>query len=105
MKSGGETQTLTGSRAAKKGRIVTRRGKEEDTVQELKRVLQENRSPTEEERNRLLTEIDGLAEARAELEAILTAFDGLIYICSQDYTIERMNQKFIDRTGRYPLGE
>ncbi len=81
------------------------RGKDEDAVQKLKRVLQEIRLLTNEERTRLFMEIDVLVEARAQLAAILTAFDGLIYICSQDYTIEQMNQKFIARTGRYPLGE
>ena len=100
-----EPQTPSAGRASKKGRIVTRRGENENTVQELKRVLQETPSLDDEERTRLLMEIDGLVEAQAELAAILTAFDGLIYICSRDYTIERMNQKFIERTGRYPIGE
>ncbi len=41
----------------------------------------------------------------AQYEAIIEAFDGFIYICSQDYEVEFMNQKFIQRTGYYPLGQ
>ncbi len=41
----------------------------------------------------------------AQYEAILEAFDGLIYICSQKYEVEFMNQRFIERTGYYPLGQ
>jgi PAS domain S-box-containing protein len=41
----------------------------------------------------------------AQYAAIIEAFDGLIYICSQNYEIEFMNQAFIRHTGRYPLGQ
>jgi PAS domain S-box-containing protein len=41
----------------------------------------------------------------AQYAAIIEAFDGLIYICSQDYQIEFMNQRFIDRTGYDAIGE
>ncbi len=41
----------------------------------------------------------------AQYEAIIEAFDGYIYICSQDYEVEFMNQRFIERTGSYPLGQ
>jgi len=41
----------------------------------------------------------------AQYEAMIEAFDGLIYICSQNYEVEFMNQRFIDRTGHYPLGQ
>ncbi len=44
-------------------------------------------------------------EMAAQYMAIIDAFDGLIYICSQDYEVEFMNQKFIDRAGHYPLGQ
>ena len=50
-----------------------------------------------------------LAEAWRDLwgqfAAIIEAFDGFIYICSQDYEVEFMNQRFIERTGYYPLGK
>jgi PAS domain S-box-containing protein len=41
----------------------------------------------------------------AQYEAIIEAFDGYIYICSQNYEVEFMNQRFIERTGYYPLGQ
>ena len=41
----------------------------------------------------------------AQYEAIIEAFDGLIYICSKNYEVEFMNQRFIERTGFYPLGQ
>ena len=41
----------------------------------------------------------------AQYEAIIEAFDGFIYICSQNYEIEFMNQSFIERQGDYPLGQ
>ncbi len=37
--------------------------------------------------------------------SIVDAYDGLIYICSQDYRIEFMNQKLIERTGYSAVGE
>ncbi|OGP69525.1 MAG: hypothetical protein A2Z73_05915 [Deltaproteobacteria bacterium RBG_13_60_28] len=41
----------------------------------------------------------------AQFAATIEAFDGFIYICSQDYEVEFMNQRFIERTGYYPLGQ
>ena len=41
----------------------------------------------------------------AQYAAMIEAFDGLIYISSQDYEIEFMNQRFIDRTGDYAIGQ
>jgi len=41
----------------------------------------------------------------AQFDAIVEAFDGLIYICSSNYEVEFMNQRFIERTGYYPLGQ
>ncbi|MCL4500689.1 MAG: PAS domain S-box protein [Deltaproteobacteria bacterium] len=37
--------------------------------------------------------------------AIIEAFDGLLYICSQDYEIEFMNKQSIDRTGHNAVGQ
>lgn len=44
-------------------------------------------------------------EIRAQMDAMVKAFEGFIYICSPDFEIEFMNQRLIDRTGAYPLGE
>lgn len=41
----------------------------------------------------------------AQFAAIIEAFDGFIYVCSQDHEVEFMNQRFIERTGYYPLGQ
>jgi PAS domain S-box-containing protein len=46
---------------------------------------------------------DGESDVR--YRAIVEAFDGLIYICSQDYRIEFMNQQLIERTGYDATGE
>ncbi len=46
-----------------------------------------------------------LRESRAKYQAIVDSFDGLIYICSQDYRVKFMNKKLIDRTGYDAVGE
>lgn len=46
-----------------------------------------------------------LQERGLQLEAIIKAFDGLIYLCSQDYIIEFMNEKYIERTGYDATGQ
>jgi len=46
-----------------------------------------------------------LREREAHYRAMVEAFDGLIYICSQDYRVEFMNRHFIERTGRDATGE
>jgi len=46
-----------------------------------------------------------LQDTEAKYRAIVEAFDGLIYVCSQDYRIEFVNAHFIERTGYDPTGE
>ncbi len=41
----------------------------------------------------------------AQYAAIIEAFDGLVYICSQDHEIEFMNRRFVERTGYYAIGQ
>ncbi|RJR38761.1 MAG: GAF domain-containing protein [Deltaproteobacteria bacterium] len=41
----------------------------------------------------------------ASHEAIVEAFDGLIYICSKNFEVEFMNKRLIRQTGHYPLGQ
>lgn len=48
---------------------------------------------------------DMLSEKDALLKATLASFEGLIYICSQDYRIEYMNAKYIDRIGFDATGQ
>jgi PAS domain S-box-containing protein len=46
-----------------------------------------------------------LREREERYRAIVEAFDGLIYICSDDYRIEFMNEELIRRTGYDATGE
>ncbi len=44
-------------------------------------------------------------DSNAKYQAIVQAFDGLIYICSPDFRIVFMNEKLIHRTGRDGTGD
>jgi two-component system cell cycle sensor histidine kinase/response regulator CckA len=46
-----------------------------------------------------------LKDSVGKYQAIVETFDGLIYICSDNYRIEFMNDKFVHRTGRNAVGE
>jgi PAS domain S-box-containing protein len=46
-----------------------------------------------------------LREREERYHAIVEAFDGLVYICSQDFHIEFMNEACIKRTGYDAIGE
>ncbi len=46
-----------------------------------------------------------LHDSEARYRAIVEAFDGFIYICGPDFTIEFMNKRLIERTGRSAIGE
>ena len=46
-----------------------------------------------------------LQESEIRYRAMVEAFDGLIYICSRDFRVEYMNQRFIERTGYDGTGE
>jgi PAS domain S-box-containing protein len=46
-----------------------------------------------------------LREREERYRAIVEAFDGLVYICSDDYRIEFMNEELIRRTGYDATGE
>jgi PAS domain S-box-containing protein len=46
-----------------------------------------------------------LRDRKKHYRAIVDAFDGQIYICSQEYRIVFMNGKLIERTGRNAVGE
>ncbi len=68
------------------GRFVKIRGANQD-ITERKRAEEE------------------LRENRAKYQAIVDNFEGLIYICSQDYRVEFMNRKLIERTGYDATGQ
>jgi len=46
-----------------------------------------------------------LRDSELRYRAIVEAFDGLIYVCSEDYRVEFMNDKLIRRTGYDATGE
>jgi PAS domain S-box-containing protein len=46
-----------------------------------------------------------LSEKEEKYRAIVEAFDGLVYVCSQDYRVEFMNKRLIERTGHDATGE
>jgi PAS domain S-box-containing protein len=48
---------------------------------------------------------EALKDSEAKYKAIVDSFDGIIYICSQDYKVEFMNETLIKRTGRNAIGE
>ncbi len=75
-----------------------------ERIAELATLLQKVAAlEAEEARHQRLSE--AWRDLWAQYEAIIEAFDGFIYICSQNYEIEFMNQRFIERQGDYPLGQ
>ncbi len=46
-----------------------------------------------------------LQDSKAKYAAIVEGFDGFIYICSENYDIEFMNERLIERTGYNALGQ
>jgi len=59
----------------------------------------------EEENTKNRRLVEAWRDLWAQYGAMVEAFDGLIYICSENYEVEFMNQHFIERTGYYPLGQ
>jgi PAS domain S-box-containing protein len=68
-------------------------------------ALRQKVAALEKEESRYHRTSEAWRDLWAQYEAMIEAFDGLIYICSQNYEVEFMNQHFIDRTGHYPLGQ
>ena len=70
-------------------------------LEEMRRRLAELEALQERQK-----QVDGeLREKEEKYRAIVEAFDGLIYICSQDYRVEFMNKRLIERTGYDATGE
>ena len=76
----------------------------EQLIEELK-ALQQKNAELEEETVRSQRLVEAWRDLWAQYEAVIEAFDGLIYICSENYEVEFMNRRFIERTGYYPLGQ
>jgi PAS domain-containing protein len=48
---------------------------------------------------------EALRESETHYQAIVEAFDGLIYVCSQDYRVEFLNKQLLECTGYDGTGE
>jgi PAS domain S-box-containing protein len=70
-------------------------------IQDLRQRIAE----LEKSETRLKRLTEAWRDLWAQYEAIIEAFDGYLYICSPNYEVEFMNQRFIERTGYYPLGQ
>ncbi len=68
-------------------------------------LLEERINQLQRQVEALMAHSTACKEDRAQLEAIIKAFEGYIYVCSKDYLIEFMNERLIERTGSYPLGQ
>ena len=81
---------------------------QEKSIEELTTELASLRQKVAE-LEELATEHDWVEKTLREREeryrAIVEAFDGLVYICSEDYKIEFMNEELIKRTGYDATGE
>ncbi|HLD46208.1 MAG TPA: PAS domain S-box protein [Desulfobaccales bacterium] len=75
-----------------------------DLIKELA-ALRQQVADLEQAESRSHRSSEAWRDLWAQYEAIIEAFDGHIYICSQNYEVEFMNQRFIERTGSYPLGQ
>ena len=68
-----------------------------DVMRRRVRELEKDAAHTNKEKSTI--------QLNAQLSAIIKAFDGLIYVCSQDYRIEFMNERLVERTGYDATGE
>jgi PAS domain S-box-containing protein len=75
-----------------------------DLIKELV-ALRQKVAALEKAESRHLRSSEAWRDLWAQYEAMIEGFDGHIYICSQNYEVEFMNQRFIERTGSYPLGQ
>jgi PAS domain S-box-containing protein len=75
-----------------------------DPVQDAQGMVLESRSMVVDITARQRAEA-ALRDSETRYRAIVEAFDGFIYICSQDYRVEFMNDKLISRTGYDATGE
>ena len=76
----------------------------EQLIEELT-GLRQKMAELEEEKVRNHRVVEAWRDLWAQYDAMIEAFDGLIYICSQSYEVEFMNRRFIERTGYYTLGQ
>lgn len=100
----GITLDVTERREAE-ARLAEYRAELERRVEERTAALQAANALLESEVARRRQIEHEWRENAARYQAIVEAYDGLIYICSQDYLVEFMNARMIERTGRNAVGE
>ena len=69
-----------------------------EQLEEEMRGLRRKIAELEEDNIKNRRVIEAWRDLWAQYEAMVEAFDGLIYICSENYEVEFMNQRFIERT-------
>jgi len=79
--------------------------KSKEQLMEELTALRQKIAELEEEKVKNQRLAEAWRDLWAQYDAMIEAFDGLIYICSENYEVEFMNQRFIERTGYYPLGQ
>jgi len=75
------------------------------TASDCSNLLREQLEALKSKAAKLRRSEEALKESETRYRAIVEAFDGLIYVCSQDYRIEFVNDAFINRTGYDPTGD
>lgn len=70
-------------------------------VEQMKRRISE----LEEQVRRCRWSEEALQEKDQQLKAMVEAFDGLIYVCSQDYRVEYINKRYVERIGFDATGQ
>jgi PAS domain S-box-containing protein len=88
-----------------KKRVEQRTAELRRSEDELREAHDELEKRVEERTTELAETVNALRDSEARYRAIVNAFDGLIYICSQDYRIEFMNKNLVERTGYEAVGE
>jgi len=88
-----------------KKRVEQRTAELHRSEDELREAHDELEKRVEERTTELAETVNALRDSEARYRAIVNAFDGLIYICSQDYRIEFMNKNLVERTGYEAVGE
>lgn len=84
--------------------MKTRDKSKEQLIKELAEMRRQI-TQVEESREQLACNVVSCQEALAKDEAIVSAFHGVMYVCSSTYEIEFVNERGLQRTGYDPIGE
>ncbi|MFA6223884.1 MAG: hypothetical protein WC647_16380 [Desulfomonilaceae bacterium] len=76
----------------------------EQLIEELAEIRR-HITQVEEAREQLACNVASCQEALAKDQAVVSAFHGVMYVCSSTYEIEFVNERGLQRTGYDPVGE